>query len=491
VRPEIVIQGNGRQNSMIATDLYECPLTKRYASRPMGEIWSSRRRILTWRQLWLALAEAQRALGLGITEEQISALRSGLQAIDFEAAASYERKFRHDVMAHVHAYADVAPAARPILHLGATSCFVTDNADLILIREALSLVLRRLVAVIDALAAFADRWKDLPCLGYTHFQPAQLVTVGKRATLWCHDLVLDLAELERRVATLKFLGVKGTTGTQASFLALFDGDDAKVEALDRMVAAAFGFEETYPVSGQTYSRKVDSQVIAALAGIAESAHRFGVDLRLLAHERELEEPFEADQIGSSAMPYKRNPMRAERLCSLARFALALPPAAGQTAAGQWLERTLDDSAIRRLVIPQAFLACDAILGLYHNIVRGLVVHPQVITRHVAEQLPFMATENLLMAAVKRGGDRQTLHERIRIHALQAADHLKAGGGENDLIDRLRSDAAFPQIDFEEILEPGRFIGRSPKQVEQFLATVITPIRERYQGMEPPAWDIEL
>src|SRR4051794_12307999 len=369
---------------MSENDIYDNPLIRRYASREMARIWSPQTKFSTWRRLWVALAEAQRALGLNIGEDQIAALRSQVDTIDFASAEAYERRFRHDVMAHIHAMGDAAPLARPIIHLGATSCYVTDNADLILIREALQLVRDQLVAATLAFADFAARWKDLPCLGYTHFQPAQLVTVGKRATLWCHELILDLGEIERRITALKFLGVKGTTGTQASFLALFGGDDAKVEALDRMVAAAFGFDQTYAVSGQTYSRKIDSQVIAALAGIAESGHRFGTDLRLLAHEREIEEPFEADQIGSSAMAYKRNPMRAERMCSLARFVLALPPAASQTAATQWLERTLDDSAVRRLVLPQAFLGVDAVLNLYGNIVPGLVVHPAVIGRHVAE-----------------------------------------------------------------------------------------------------------
>jgi adenylosuccinate lyase len=329
------------------------------------------------------------------------------------------------------------------------------------------------------LVDFAWQWKDLPCLGYTHFQPAQLVTVGKRATLWCQDLIFDLEEIEHRLTDLRFLGVKGTTGTQASFLALFNGDGARVEALDRMVAATFGFERTYPVSGQTYSRKVDSQVVGSLGGIAESAHRFGTDLRLLAHEREVEEPFEAEQVGSSAMAYKRNPMRAERLCSLARFLMALPAAASQTAATQWLERTLDDSAVRRLVLPQGFLAADAILVLYGNITSGLTVHPAVIARHVAEQLPFMATENLLMAAVSAGGDRQALHERIRVAALASAQRLKEGASENDLINRLRQDPEFPTLDFEAVLDPGQYVGRSAEQVEQFQRGVVEPIRRRY------------
>jgi adenylosuccinate lyase len=462
-------------------DVYDNPLIGRYAGRRMARLWSPREKFSTWRRLWVALAEAQRALGLAITEEQVAALRGAVDAIDFDAAARYERRFRHDVMAHIHAMGDAAPAARPIIHLGATSCYVTDNADLILIRSALQIVRDKTAAAIDALARFADRHKALPCLGYTHFQPAQLVTVGKRAALWCHELILDLREVEHRLGELKFLGVKGTTGTQASFLELFGGDDAKVEALDRMVAEAFGFAETYPVSGQTYTRKVDTQVLGALAGIGESAHRFGGDLRLLAHERELEEPFEAEQIGSSAMAYKRNPMRAERMCSLGRFVLALPPAAGQTAATQWLERTLDDSAIRRLTLPQAFLAVDAILNLYLNVVPGLVVRPATIARHVAEELPFMATENLLMAAVQAGGDRQDLHERIRVHAIAAADRLKDGAPDNDLLERIRRDPAFPPLDLDDVLAPGRYIGRSVRQVEEFLAREVEPIRLRYPG----------
>jgi adenylosuccinate lyase len=470
---------------------YENPLISRYASPRMARLWSAQSKFSTWRRLWVALAEAQRALGLKIDDEQIEALRAQVETIDFVAAERYERRFRHDVMAHIHALGDAAPLARPIIHLGATSCYVTDNADLILIREALQFVRDQLVAAILAFAGFAARWKDLPCLGYTHFQPAQLVTVGKRATLWCLELILDLGEIERRFTDLKFLGVKGTTGTQASFLALFGGDDAKVEALDRMVAAAFEFVETYPVSGQTYSRKIDSQVIAALAGIAESGHRFGADLRLLAHEREIEEPFEADQIGSSAMAYKRNPMRAERMCSLARFVLALPAAASQTAATQWLERTLDDSAVRRLVLPQAFLGVDAVLNLYGNIVPGLVVHPAVIGRHVAEQLPFMATENLLMAATLAGGDRQTIHERIRVHSLAAAERLKAGAAENDLIERLRHDPAFPPLDFDKLMEPSQFVGRAPRQVDEFLASEVESIRLRYAGITAPGAEVRV
>ncbi len=473
---------------MSQNDCYDNPLITRYSSPGMTRLWSPQTKFSTWRRLWVALAQAQQALGLSITDLQIAALRSQVDTIDFARAEAYEKRFRHDVMAHVYALADAAPAARAIIHLGATSCYVTDNADLILMRQALELVRDKTVVAIDAIAGFARTWKHLPCLGYTHFQPAQLVTVGKRASLWCHELVLDLEEIEHRLAGLKFLGAKGTTGTQASFLELFDGDDARVLELDRRVAAAFGFTEVYPVSGQTYSRKVDTQVVATLAGLAESGHRFGTDLRLLAHERELEEPFEAEQIGSSAMAYKRNPMRAERMCSLARFALALAPAAGQTAATQWLERTLDDSAIRRLVIPQAFLAVDAILNLYLNIAPGLVVHPAVIERHVAEQLPFMATENLLMAAVQAGGDRQALHERIRVHSMAASEQLKAGAARNDLLDRIKSDPSFPRVEFERILDPARYTGRSAAQVDEFVASVIEPIRRRYPDRGIPTQD---
>ncbi len=462
-------------------DVYDNPLIGRYAGRRMARLWSPRVKFSTWRRLWIALAEAEKSLGLPISDEQIAAMRDAVEAIDFDAATRYERRFRHDVMAHVHAFGDAAPSARPIIHLGATSCYVTDNADLILIRSGLEIVRDKIAATIDALGRFAEAQKALPCLGYTHFQPAQLVTVGKRATLWCYELILDLREIEHRLAELKFLGVKGTTGTQASFLELFGGDHAKVEELDRRVAEAFGFGASYPVSGQTYCRKIDTQALAGLAGLAESAHRFGTDLRLLAHERELEEPFESEQIGSSAMAYKRNPMRAERMCSLARFVLAMPAAAAQTAATQWLERTLDDSAVRRLTLPQAFLAVDAILNLYLDVVPGLVVRPSVIARHVAEHLPFMATENLLMAGVQAGGDRQALHERIRIHSIAAADRLKEGAADNDLLDRIRSDAAFPKLDLDEVLDPSRYTGRSARQVEEFLAAEVEPIRQRYPG----------
>ena len=460
---------------------YENPLITRYGSAEMSAIFSPRRKHSTWRRLWVALAEAQRQLGLEISAEQIEELRSAVDQIDLAKAAEYERRFRHDVMAHVHAYRDQCPRAGRIIHLGATSCYVTDNADLILIREALQLVRRRLVTVIDALARFAEQHRNLACLGFTHLQPAQPTTVGKRASLWCYDLVLDLQEVEHRLATLRFRGVKGTTGTQASFLRLFEGDHEKVEQLDRLVTEKMGFDDRYPVTGQTYSRKVDAQVLELIGGIGQSAHKAGTDLRILQHRKEIEEPFGEQQIGSSAMAYKRNPMRAERMCALARFAINLAHNAQQTMAVQWLERTLDDSANRRLSIPQAFLAIDAVLILYGNIVNGLLVHPQVIQKHLDEELPFLATEEILMAGVQAGGDRQELHERIRQHSLEAARQVTEHGRPNDLLDRLRRDPAFAKVDFAKTRDARRLIGRAPQQVERFLNDVIRPIRERYQS----------
>lgn len=460
-------------------DLYSNPLISRYASRDMSHLWSPRSIHSTWRRLWVALAETEHELGLQVSRAQVEALRAAIEPIDFAAAARYEKELRHDVMAHVHAYGDAVPEARGIIHLGATSCYVTDNTDLILIRESLSLIRNRLVQVIDRLAAFAHEYRALPCLAYTHLQPAQPTTVGKRAALWCYDLVLDLEELEHRLSVLRFRGAKGTTGTQASFLELFQGDHAKVLELDRRVAAKMGFNDTYAVTGQTYSRKVDAQVLASLTGIAVSAHKAGSDLRLLQANKELEEPFEAQQIGSSAMPYKRNPMRAERMCGLARFVMCLADGAGQTAAVQWMERTLDDSANRRLTIPQAFLGTDAVLILYRNIVDGLVVYPQVIARRLAAELPFMASENILMAAVKHGGDRQDLHERIRIHSHAAGRQVKEHGAANDLLARLDGDPAFHAVDLEGELRPERFVGRAPEQVDEFVAQVVAPIRVRY------------
>jgi adenylosuccinate lyase len=385
-------------------------------------------------------------------------------------------------MAHVHAYGDRCPGARGIIHLGATSCYVTDNTDLILIRESLQILRHRLLAVIDRLAQFAVSYRDLPCLGFTHLQPAQPTTVGKRATLWCYDLVLDLEELEHRLATLRFRGVKGTTGTQASFLELFQGDHAKVAELDRLVAAKMGFNEVYPVTGQTYTRKIDAQVLAVLSGIGQSAHKAGTDLRLLQSRKEVEEPFEEHQIGSSAMAYKRNPMRAERMCGLSRFAMSLAASADQTAATQWLERTLDDSANRRLTLPQALLAIDAVLILYRNVASGLVVYPKVIERHLREELPFMATETILMQGVAAGGDRQDLHERIRVHSQAAARQVKEAGGENDLMQRLAADAAFRGADLTAALDPRQFVGRAPEQVDAFVAEIVEPLREHYRDL---------
>jgi adenylosuccinate lyase len=460
-------------------ETYENPLISRYASRDMAALWGDQRKFSTWRRLWIALAEAEAELGLPITREQIAELRAHSDDINFDAANQYERKLRHDVMAHVHAYGDVCPTARPIIHLGATSCYVTDNTDLILIRESLQILAKRLAGVIVALGNFARAHRNLPTLSFTHLQPAQPTTVGRRACLWAYDLALDLAEIEHRIASLKARSVKGTTGTQASFLELFDGDHDKVRRLEKLVAQKIGFDSTYSITGQTYSRKVDTQVLETLAGVAASAHKAATDLRILAHRKEVEEPFEKEQIGSSAMAYKRNPMRSERICSLARFAMSLPANASQTHATQWMERTLDDSANRRLVIPQAFLAVDAILILYQNVAQGLVVYPQVIARHLREELPFMASENILMAAVAAGGDRQDLHERIRQHSQAAAAVVKEQGGENDLIRRLENDSAFAGVDLKAVLDPTKLTGRSPEQVDEFLAEIVAPIRAKY------------
>jgi adenylosuccinate lyase len=458
---------------------YDNPLIARYASAEMSEIWSPQRKFSTWRRLWVALAEAESELGLPITAEQIAELRANVDRIDFEAADRYERRLRHDVMAHVHACGDACPTARPIIHLGATSCYVTDNTDLLLLRDALLLVRNRLVSVLGRLAAFARQNRDLACLAFTHMQPAQPTTIGKRACLWAYDLMLDLAEIDHRLDTLKALGSKGTTGTQASFLELFHGDHAKVRRLEELICAKIGLHQSYPVTGQTYPRKIDSQVLAVLSGLAQSAHKMATDLRLLQHRKEVEEPFEKEQIGSSAMAYKRNPMRSERMCSLARFVLSLESSPAMTAATQWLERTLDDSANRRLVLPQAFLATDAVLILYRNIADGLVVYPRVIARNLDAELPFMATENILMAAVAAGGDRQDLHERIRRHSQAAAAMVKQEGAPNDLLDRLAADPAFANVDLDAALDPQKFVGRAPEQVDEFLAEAVSPILAKY------------
>ncbi|ODA27888.1 adenylosuccinate lyase [Planctopirus hydrillae] len=448
----------------------------------MSALWSPQVRHATWRKLWVALAEAEHELGLPVSQSQIDELKAHIDDIDFAVAARHEKILRHDVMAHVHAWGDQCPSARPIIHLGATSCYVTDNADLILMRQGMELLRDKLVATIDRLSKFAVEYKDLPCLGYTHLQPAQPTTVGKRATLWCYDLVLDLEDLEHRIENLRFRGAKGTTGTQATFLTLFNGDHAKVEELDRRVAEKMGFAQRCAVTGQTYTRKLDVQILDVLDGIAQSAHKTGTDLRILQSNKEIEEPFEKEQIGSSAMAYKRNPMRSERMCSLARFVSSVTASIGQTVATQWMERTLDDSAVRRLSIPQSFLATDAILILYRNVVDGLVVYPKVITQRLAAELPFMATEEILMEGVRAGGDRQDLHERVRIHSQEAARQVKVHGLPNDLIERLKGDAAFAKVDLGAALDARRFVGRAPEQVEQFVSEIITPIRQRYQSI---------
>ncbi len=459
-------------------DIYQNPLNTRYASREMSAIWSAQKKHSTWRRLWIALAESQQNLGLHITDEQLAEMRTTVDDIDFDTAAKYERELRHDVMAHIHAWGDQCPAARKDIHLGATSCFVTDNSEIVQIRESLLLIRRRLVQVVDQLARFASKHRDLACLGFTHMQPAQPTTVGKRTTLWCWDLLLDLEEVEHRLATLRFRGVKGTTGTQATFLSLFDGDHSKVEQLDQLVTQKMGFHTCHAVTGQTYSRKVDSQILQTLNGIGQSCHKAGSDIRLLQHRKEVEEPFGSKQIGSSAMAYKRNPMRSERMCALARFAMSLQAGADATMATQWMERTLDDSAIRRLTLPQGFLAIDACLILYRNITDGMVVYPNVIARQLNGELPFMATEEILMAGVRAGGDRQLLHEQIRIHSQAAADVVKQQGQSNDLIRRLQQDAMFSGVDLEGTLDASLYIGRAPEQVDAFIAEQVDPVRTR-------------
>jgi adenylosuccinate lyase len=461
-------------------DTYQSPLVARYASREMSELFGARRRILTWRRLWLALAKAERRAGLKISARQVRQLERTIEDIDFAAAARYEKRLRHDVMAHLHAWGDVAPEARGVLHLGATSAFVVDNADLIIMRDALRTVAGWLARAIDALAAFARKYRGLPTLGFTHFQPAQITTVGKRAALWCYDFVRDLEEVEHRLASVKLRGVKGTTGTQASFLALLNGDHDKVVALEADVARQFDFKEVEPITGQTYSRKVDAYVVSALGGIAASVHKFANDIRLLANLKEIEEPFERRQVGSSAMAYKRNPMRCERATGLARFVLSLVQSPLQTAAEQWFERTLDDSANKRLSVPEAFLATEGMLRIVTNVARGLVVYPKVIEARLRAELPFMATEDILMAAALAGGDRQELHERIRRHSHAAAARIKQEGRGNDLLERLRGDPAFANVNIKDALDPKRFIGRCPQQVDEFIKAYVTPIRRRYR-----------
>jgi len=474
------------------TDRYQSPLIERFATKPMAALWSAQKKFSTWRRCWVALAEAEQELGLDISDDQIAEMKAHIDDIDFEKARAYEREFRHDVMAHVHAYGDVAPRAKPIIHLGATSCYVGDNTDLILLREGLDMLLTKAVNVLGSLRVFAERWRDQPALGFTHYQPAQVVTVGKRACLWAQDLLMDVEDLEAMIPRLRCRGVKGTTGTQASFLKLFDGDHEKVRKLDQLVAEKLGFDSSYPVTGQTYPRKVDTLVLRVLAGIGESTHKWATDMRLLANLKEVEEPFEDKQIGSSAMAYKRNPMRCERACALARFLMVSPLHSEFTTATQWFERTLDDSAIRRLSLPEAFLACDGVLNLYMNVMEKPVVYPKVIEKRLNEELPFMATENILMACVSKGGDRQELHEVIRQHSHAAGAQVKEGGG-NDLLDRLAADDRMPisRDEIDRLLDLKAFVGRGPQQVNEFIGKHLSPVLDRHSGRIGAASDVRV
>ncbi len=463
-------------------DVYESPLNSRYSSKEMKYIFSPDFKFRTWRKLWIALAESEKELGLNITDEQIEELKSHADDINYEVAEEREKLVRHDVMSHVYAYGVQCPKAKGIIHLGATSCYVGDNTDVIIMTEGLKLVRKKLVNLIDALAKFADEYKNMPCLAFTHFQPAQPTTVGKRASLWLQDLTMDMSALEFQLSQMRLLGSKGTTGTQASFVELFDGDDEKIKALDKKIAEKMGFSSCFSVSGQTYPRKLDAQVMYTLSGIAQSAYKFSNDLRLLQHLKEIEEPFEKNQIGSSAMAYKRNPMRSERIGSLARYVIADTVNPAITASTQWFERTLDDSANKRISIPEGFLAVDAILELYINVVSGLVVYPKMIAKRLNDELPFMATENIMMAAVKKGGDRQELHEKIRVYSMEAGKVVKVEGKPNDLAERIAADPAF-SLSLEEIeaeMVPSNFIGRAPRQVEEFLENDVKPILEKYK-----------
>ncbi|ACL75102.1 adenylosuccinate lyase [Ruminiclostridium cellulolyticum] len=461
-------------------NVYESPLNARYASSEMQQIFSPDMKFTTWRKLWIALAEAEKELGLNITDAQIEQMKNNQDNINYEVAEKYEKQFRHDVMSHVHAFGELCPDAKPIIHLGATSCYVGDNTDIIVMSEALKLVKSKMLVLIKKLSDFAMEYKDLPTLGFTHYQPAQLVTVGKRATLWIQELLMDMEDLEHVIKNMKLLGSKGTTGTQASFLNLFDGDHEKVKKLEKLIAEKMGFKNVFAVSGQTYPRKLDSRVLGVLSGIAQSAYKFSNDMRLLQSMKEIEEPFEEKQIGSSAMAYKRNPMRCERISSLARYVIvdALNPAI--TASTQWFERTLDDSANKRISVPEAFLATDAILNIYINVASGLVVYPKVITKHIMDELPFMATENIMMEAVKRGGDRQELHELIRAHSMEAGKRVKVDGEKNDLIERIAGDARFGMTldELNAVLEPKNYIGRSSEQVVEFIENEVKPILTR-------------
>jgi adenylosuccinate lyase len=479
---------------MTSLDRFDHPLTGRYASEEMQRLFSTRTRYTTWRRLWLALASAERELGLDIPSKALEQMLTHLEvtADDLERVRKYEKETRHDVMAHLQAFADRAPAARPILHLGATSAYVGDNADLIITRDALDLIITRVLSVVSALATLADRWADEPALGMTHFQPAQPTTVGKRACLWLQDLLLDLERLRFERDRLKLRGVKGTTGTQATFLELFDGDHEKVLALDRRVAETLGFSSCYPVTGQTYPRKVDAFVLDALSGVGQSSAKFATDIRLLARLKELREPLAEGQVGSSAMPYKANPMRSERITALARWLMAIAANPAQTAAAQWLERTLDDSANRRMALPEAFLAADAILGIAHNVADGLQVFPAMVARNLAEELPLMSSEAILMEAVRRGGDRQAVHERLRIHARAATAAVLADGRANPFLGLVADDPEVPldRTELESLLDPARFVGRAPQQVREFLAEHVRPILDA-AGELPEAKDLDV
>ncbi len=462
-------------------DGYTSPLSTRYASKEMQYLFSDNNKFRTWRKLWIALAKAERQLGLNVTQAQIDQLEAHAGDINYDVAEAREKLVRHDVMSHVYAYGRQCPDAEAIIHLGATSCYVGDNTDILILRDASNLVLRKCAQVLRNLSAFAERYKDLPCLAYTHLQPAQLTTVGKRATLWMNELVMDMKNLEFQVSQLRLRGAKGTTGTQASFMELFEGDEAKVKELEKLIAREMGFEKCVAVSGQTYSRKTDAYVLSALSGVAQSACKFANDLRILQSFEEMEEPFETNQIGSSAMPYKRNPMRCERICALARYVIQDGVNPAMTAATQWFERTLDDSANKRISVAEAFLAVDAILEIYINVTAGLVVYDRVVNRRVMEKLPFMATENIMMEAVKRGGNRQELHEALREHSHAAARKVKLEGGTNDLIDRIVADPLFPlrRAEIEEQMAPEKYVGRAPSQVTEFLRDEIAPLLARY------------
>lgn len=474
-------------------DTYESPLSSRYADKEMKYLFSPDMKFKTWRKLWIALAESEMELGLPITQEQIDELKAHKDDINYDVAEEREKLVRHDVMSHVYAYGVQCPKAKGIIHLGATSCYVGDNTDVIVMTEALRLVERKLVGVIRSLSKFADKYKNLPTLAFTHFQPAQPTTVGKRATLWIQDLLMDLEDVQYQLSKAKLLGSKGTTGTQASFLELFEGDHEKVRELDRRIAAKLGYSSCFAVSGQTYSRKLDSQILNVLAGIAQSATKFSNDIRLLQHLKEVEEPFEKNQIGSSAMAYKRNPMRSERMASLARYVMVNVLNPYITAATQWFERTLDDSANKRLSVPEAFLAVDAILNLYSNVSDGLVVYDKVIEQHLRKELPFMATENIMMDAVKRGADRQQLHERIRVHSMAASKVIKEEGGENDLLQRIAADPIFGVTlkELEGILQPEKYVGRAPQQTEDFLNETVLNALKPYENVEVETAEINV